>query len=469
MDGLIRQPRLISIAPVVWLFLLVVVILSLGYQNGPYTALCLLTMFVIISFTWRINMPGILPFAFLMQWVQVISYVIWMNVSDKPIDYLSKSVPYALIAACIGLFCMAAAITLVVRKLPTYTDKDFQDFAAKVNERKILTLYIVSTLFLSSVGFVFGNTSGLAQILVTVASLKWIFFMWYGYVAWVNKKNKIILLVILLYEFSVGLYSYFSSFKEVLFYTILVSLTFVKYITFRQFISFVLMGFLLIAIFFTWTVIKGSYREFLNKGSRQQVIEVSQSEAYSKITDNIKNLTWQNYQKATGAALYRIQYVFHLARVMDRIPAVIPHENGHVWWENITFVLTPRILYPDKPYYEATVKTNKYTGFKYAGLQKGTAYSLGYFADSYVDFGYVGMLFPLVMLALFIGLIFRSFYNMINLNLFFRFAVINVTLYNFISFEADGLFLFGRLLTNFVVLWAFCKFLVPSIQKWLYK
>lgn len=469
MDGLIKQSRLVSIAPVAWLFLLVIVVLSLGSENGIYMALCLLTIIVIIRLTWRINMPGILPFSFLMQWVQVVSYVIWMNVSDKSIDFLSKNVPYAMVTACIGLLLMSVAVMLVVRKLPTYTDNDFKEAATNANQRKILTLYIASTLFLSSIGFVLGNTSGFAQILVTVASLKWIFFMWYGYAAWINKKNRVILLFILLYEFSIGLYSYFSSFKEVLFYSILVSLTFIKTISFRQFLGFLLTGFLLIALFFTWTVIKGSYRQFLNKGSRQQVIEVSQSEAYSNISDNLKNLTWKNYQKASGLALYRIQYIYHLARVMDRIPSVMPHENGKVWWENVTFVLTPRILFPNKPYYESTVKTNKYTGFRYAGQRKGTAYSLGYFADSYVDFGYIGMFFPLVMLALFVALIYRTFYNMTHLNIFLRFAIINTSLYNFFSFEADGLFLFGRLLTNFIVLWAFCKFLVPAMQKWLYK
>lgn len=469
MEGLIRPSRTITIAPVVMLFLISFVLISFGYQNGIYLFLCFFTICLILKLIWRVNLPGILPFAFLMQWLQVIAFVVWMNIYDKPIDYLTKSASVAMISACIGLFVMAAIIVLGIRNLPVYSDQEFSEVANKVNPRKILILYVVSTLFLSSIGFAFGNTSGFAQILVNVATLKWVFFMFYGYIAWINKRNRSIILIILVYEFTIGLYSFFSSFKEVLFYAILASLTFIRHITLRQFLTFLLAGFFLVAIFFTWTAIKGSYRNYLNQGKRQQVVEVSQSDAISKIGENVSNLSWKKYQAATSASFYRLQYIYHLSIVMDRIPTLAPHEDGKIWWQNISFALTPRILFPNKPIYEASAKTNKYTGLRYSGLKNGASFSLGYYADSYVDFGYVGMYFPLILIALFVVLIYRTFYKMHQLNLFFRFAIINVILYNFISFEADGLILFGRLFTNFIVYLFLSKTVFPSIQNWLNK
>jgi hypothetical protein len=451
------------------LFIGTALVLLSFFNNGFYTFICLLTLVFILAALWRYKMPGIFVFAFGMQWLQVFAYIIWMNVRDRPIDYLSKSGPNALFFSCAGLLLMALIIQLFLNRSRQYSDQEFEAQAKLINSKKLLTLYLVSTVFLSSIGFAFGNTSGLAQILVTLSSFKWIFFMAYAYVAWVNKKNRLILLLIILYEFTSGLYSFFSSFKEVLFYTLIVFISLIKQIKFRQLLVFLLVGFCLVALFFTWTVIKGSYRQFLNQGKKQQVVTVSQSEAFSMIGEKVSNLTWKNYQMASGLALYRLQYIYHLAIVMDRIPAVAPHENGKVWWENVTFVLTPRLLFPNKPVYEATVKTNKYTGFRYAGMQKGASFSLGYFADCYVDFGYIGMLFPLAMLALFVGLVFKTFYNMQQLNIFFRIAIINVTLINFASFEADGLFLFGRLLTSFVVLFFLSKTVMPKIQNWLYK
>jgi hypothetical protein len=78
------------------------------------------------------------------------------------------------------------------------------------------------------------------------------------------------------------------------------------------------------------------------------------------------------------------------------------------------------------------------------------------------------MFIPLALLALFIVFIYRLFYKMNDLNLFLRFAIINVILYTFISFEADGLFIFGRLLTSTIVFWALSKTVFPAIQRWLY-
>lgn len=452
------------------ILLLIIGILAFPlFQNGFYLFLCFATLFGMLASLWKSHRPGIIVFAFTIQWIQVVAFVIWMNVLGKPIEFLSKNTPYALVTACLGLLLMAFIISKGLNKLPIYSDEEFRRQANLVDERRLLLLYVFSTLFLSSIGFAFGNTSGLAQVLVTLSFLKWIFFIWYGIIVWVSKKNRIILVVILAYEFTTGLYSYFSSFKEVLFYTIIVSLTFIKQITFRQFINFLIISVCLLFVFVTWTAIKGGYRQFLNQGTRQQVVNVSKSEALTMISEKVQNISWKQYQMSMNLALYRIQYIYHLSIVMDRIPKVMPHENGKLWWENVSFVFTPRILFPEKPIYEPTKKTNKYTGFKYAGIQKGAAFSLGYFADSYVDFGYAGMFLPISLIGLFVFLIYRTFYTMHHLNLFLRFAIINVTLYTFISFESDGVFLFGRLLTSYVVFWILGKTIFPALQKWLYK
>jgi len=452
------------------LLLAVLVLLSLAFMaSGIYMIICFTALLIIVRTLWRFNMPGILVFALSMQWLQVFAYVIWMNVSGKPMDFLSKSAPNALIFSCIGLLIMTFVVNKGISGLPVFSTDVLKKQANQVNEKKVLILYIGSTLFLSSIGFIFGNTSGFAQILVTISGFKWLFFLWYAYLVWINKKNKLILLLILGYEFTSGLYSYFSSFKDVLYFAIIISITFIKEVSLRQIFYFILIGIILGGLLLVWTTIKGDYRKFLNGGQKQQIITVSKEEAFSQIGERVEKINARDFELSTSLALYRLQYIYHLAVVMDRVPAIIPYQEGKIWWENISFTLTPRILFPDKPIYEASVKTNKYTGFHYAGLQKGSSYSLGYFADSFVDFGYLGMFAPLIFIALFVVLIYRTFYNMHQLNIFFRFAIINVTLYNFCSFEADGLFLFGRLLTSFVVFWVLAKTLFPVIQKWVHK
>jgi hypothetical protein len=438
-------------------------------DNGLYLMCTIATLYALLLILWRSDRPGILVFAFLMQWAQVAAFVVWMDVLGYDVNHLSPHGGIAVLMSCLGLVVMAAVLAQVIAKLPIPSREQFYRQARLINEKKILILYLASTLFLGGIGLVVSAGGGLAQIVMTFASLKWVFFLVYAYVSWINKKNRLILLAMILFEFLTALYSYFSSFKEVILITIILALTFIEKISFKQVVYSLLIAFFVGFLLITWTAIKADYRAYLNKGTRQQTVEVSRSEAFNKIGTKISNLGWKDYQLSMNLFLYRVQYIYHLARTMDRVPDILPHEFGGLWWDNISFVLEPRLFFPDKPRYEATQKTTKYTGINYAGYKQGASFSLGYFADSYIDFGYSGMFIPLAIIALFVGFIYRRFYKLTKLNILFRFALINIVLYEFISFEADGLFLFGRLLLMFLVFYTLGRTVLPILQRWLYK
>jgi len=225
----------------------------------------------------------------------------------------------------------------------------------------------------------------------------------------------------------------------------------------------------LVFIFIGWTAIKSDYRNYLNQGKGQQVVEVSRSEALSKIGEKVSTLTWDDLQFASYMLMYRLQYILHLGKSMDRVPDVLPYEDGNLWWENITYVLEPRLLFPNKPIYDATIKTVKYTGIRYSGRKAGSSFSLGYFADSYIDFGFTGMFFPLAIIGLVLGGIYRLFMRMKNISVLFRYTIVNVVFYEFSVFEADGLYLFGRLVLLTLVYFILAKTVFPRLQSWLYK
>lgn len=455
--------------PAIFALLILSGILALFTRNGIYIGLCITTIVGIMGVLWKSNRPGIFVFAFLFQWLQVVTYVFWVNSSGKEMAGFSRSGPAALVAGCVGLFIMALVIHFTINNIPIPSLARLKEEAKRINRKKLLIVYVIATLFLTSIRFFFGSAGGADQVLVTISSLKWVFFMMYGFVVLLTKKNRLIFAVIIVYEFVSSLTSYFSNFKEVLLFTIIVSLTFINRIRPKQLFYGLMVSFVLITLLLTWAAIKSDYRRFVNKGRREQIVAVERSEALTKMQNQVTDLSWKNYKLAMDLTLYRVQYLHNLSLSMDRVPYLIPYQNGAVWEKNISFVISPRIIFPDKGIYNASEKARMYTGLKYAGIKEGSSFSLGYFADSYVDFGYIGMYFPLALLALFVGLIYRAFYNMKSINLLFRFAVINIALYNFISFEADGLFLFGRLLTNFIVYTFLCLTLFPRLQRWMYK
>lgn len=441
----------------------------LVFKNGVYLSACILAAFLMMVFLFRMNRPGMIVLSFLLQWTQVVAFVIWMNSYDWDINYLSRHGDIAVLSSCLGLVVIAAAFSLGINTIPIAQPAELARRAREFDGKKVLILYIVSTLFLGGLQYALGSNSGFVQILATLASIKWVFFLVYGFICWSTKKNWLIFIIIVAFEFTTALYSFFSSFKEVILMTIALGITLVRQVSFKQVLGGLLAGTLLAFVFIAWTAIKSDYRNFVNQGSGQQVVTVSRTEAFGKISEKIGSLKWEDFQLASYLLMYRLQYILHLTKTMDRVPDVLPHEDGHLWWENITFVLEPRLFFPDKPIYEATVKTNKYTGIRYTGRTKGASFSLGYFADSYVDFGFVGMYLPLAVIGLVLAGIYRLFIGLKNTNIVFRYAFVNVVFYEFCSFESDGLFLFGRLTLLTLVYFALAKTLFPRLQSWLYK
>jgi len=165
--------------------------------------------------------------------------------------------------------------------------------------------------------------------------------------------------------------------------------------------------------------------------------------------------------------LDRLQYTFHFARTIQRVPSEIPFQNGKNWSDNIEFSTTPRFLNPNKPVLDATEKTKKYTGLAYAGLSSGASFSLGYFAECYIDFGFWGMMFPLFVIGFFYGLTYKYLMKNSSRNFIFNYAVVGAFFGEFFAFEMDGTYLLGRFLASLVT-FIFCiKFFFPWVIRYI--
>ena len=49
------------------------------------------------------------------------------------------------------------------------------------------------------------------------------------------------------------------------------------------------------------------------------------------------------------ASLRRVSYIDFLGHTMEYVPEVVPHQSGRQTIEAIRHVVTPRIVFPDKP------------------------------------------------------------------------------------------------------------------------
>jgi len=165
--------------------------------------------------------------------------------------------------------------------------------------------------------------------------------------------------------------------------------------------------------------------------------------------------------------LDRLQYTYHLAKTMDRVPDIIPYQNGNNLATTLTFVLTPRLLDPNKGTYDASVKASKYTGIQYLGSKKGVSVSLGYFADGFIDFGYFGMFLPLLALGFVYGKSYFYFIKNASNNFIFNYAVVGAIFMELFAFESDSIFLFGRLYVNIVIFFVLKMVFFPKLMNYI--
>lgn len=428
---------------------------QLFFANGGYLFVCLLTIYVIFYYQQQPLKTGVFSLIAFNHIMQIIAGVWQANNVGKDINFRSPGMAEATLAGCLGLFAMFIPIFYFQNKIPKLSLNQIKAEAQKFSTNNTFNCYLASFFgasFLSGVLFVI---PGLAQIVVSLVKIKWLFFLLFGYLSILKKEKRNLFYLFIAIEFLSGFFSFFSSFKNVIYAIVVLLLSLVQIINIKKVVygGIITGGLFLFAL--VWTNIKTTYRSFINGGSKDQVISVSKEDALTKIYDLSSNVDNEALNSSMYQMLDRLQYTYHFARTIQRVPSVIPFQNGKNWMANIEFATTPRFLNPNKPSLDATEKTKQYTGLAYIGQAGGASFSLGYFAECYIDFGFWGMMFPLVIIGLVYGLTYVYFMKNASQNFIFNYAIVGAFFMEFFAFEMDGTFLLGRFLASLVT-FIFC-------------
>lgn len=445
----------------------IVLAAQLLLPNGFYLFVCVLTVYIIFYNLQQPLKTGVFTLIAVNHFLQIIAAVWQANNVDKDINFRSPFMADATIQSCIGLVVMLMPVIYFQTKLPNLSLKKLKEEAYKISIGNTFNCYLASffiTNFLSTIAFALG---GLTQVIFSLVKIKWFFFLLFGYQSILKDEKKKLFYGFVLLEFVTGFYSYFSEFKTVIYYLIILLLGLLQVINIKRLLLGGVIGLALGLFALVWTGIKGKYREYLNGGTREQVAGVSQGDALSKLYDLSSNVDEESLNSSTYQFLDRLQYTYHFAKTMERVPSIIPFQEGKNWKDNIEFTTTPRILNPDKPSYDATEKAKRYTGLAYSGRRMGASFSLGYFAECFIDFGLWGMMFPLALIGLMYGLTFYWLMTNASKNFIVNFCLVGAFFEEFIAFEMDGTFLLGRFLATLVTFFFMIRFFFPSLLSYI--
>jgi hypothetical protein len=374
----------------------------------------------------------------------------------------------AIIVSLIGLIVMFTPIIYFQNKLPNLNFERVKYYASQLSIEKTFRVYLVAFLILNFLAPIRFILAGYTQIIVSLIIVKWFLFLLFGFQCLLKKKRRKIFYFFIAFEFVSGL-GFFSDFKTVLFFVAYLYIFLLFRISLRNVMIWIIIG--LVGFFgsILWTTVKNEYRQFLTQGKRSQNVEVSKNDALSKLYELSSSKNERASSNATVRFLDRLQGTFHLALSMRNVPMVIPYQNGNNWAQTFEFVLTPRLLNPNKPVLDQSVKASKYTGIQYAGLREGTAVSLGYFADCYIDFGVYGMMVVLLLLGITYGYTYFWFMKNSSTNYIFNCSVVGAILMEFFPFDMDITYFLGRFLSNVFIFFILKYTFFPWLSRYLYE
>lgn len=387
-------------------------ILGLISPNPSLTFFGFLVPPLLFKLLWRSGEPPVLLFAATFQWLQAFALVLSSNISGQGLSSSVIQGPELHEAAwlsLIGVLTLAYGMKLSGRTGYATPRDRFAEQARMLNINRLMLLYPLGVLSSTLAVFLGGRLPSLRQPLVACADVKWIpvfLIVWYS---GQTGKSRPAAAIIVLVEVLVGFTGYFSTFKSVLFLLLVVIL---GASTSRRRMSLGGIFIVSITIFCLssyWQVIKTDYRAYLNQGLKQQVVNVGVLDRIRFIASSSALVTPQSLYEGLLGGIERLGYIDYFAQSIRNVPRNVPHQHGGLWGGAILHVVTPRFLFPNKAALNESARTNQFTGLGVAGEAEGTAISIGYMGESYIDFGLFGMFVPIFMLGYYYGLVYYKF------------------------------------------------------------
>jgi len=439
---------------------------------GPNMALAALSVFVLVvggSLLWRPGEPPILLLLFSYQWMQASISIFRANWLDLDVSSNSRGgdMDTAVALTLIGLASLAVGMRWGAGPERAHVQLAARSLALSQPVSRWFWLYAVSSV-VAAVAFAFAwEVPGLVQPLLALASMKWTFFFMLAYATFVRASGVgTFFIVAFAVELALGIGGFFSDFKMVFFVTLLAGAASGKGFSPRAVLGLCSLGAVLIVFGIVWTAVKKDYREFVSGGTGDQVVTVDYLTGVAKLADLVGALDTKALTEASDIMVRRLSYVEYFAAAIDYVPSLFPHENGALMWDAISRPFMPRILFPEKAIIDDSERTNRYTGGA-AGNYQGTSISLGWIAETYIDFGEFLMMAAILFIGYFYGRIYRWCLDGSGTRGLLGFAFATAVLVPYIGMESSFTKTFGGVAASLVMVLLIVKFGVPRWCPWL--
>jgi hypothetical protein len=435
--------------------------------NATLTFACAVIPPVLNFMLLRRAHSPVLLMAVAMHWVQASTPVFYANLQGQSINrlFLNSKMEEATWLSLLGVLALAGGIWVSWIGMRPKESFQIESEARAVDVGNLFIRWIVSFGVASVMNTVAWRSGGLVQLILAIASIKWIFFFIFAYSVMVQRTGFELLLVAVAIEFATGLLGQFAQFKLVFLMLFVIGCCLNLRLTEKGIVAAAMGVVSLIAISAIWSGVKMDYRTFLSDNPKAPAFGANSK--LEKLQNLITHRDRSRLSENLDTLTQRVGYTEYFAHTLDYVPRATPHENGELWLGAIKHVVQPRLLFPKKDVTNDSMRTRKYTGIRVAGSEgEGTSIGLGYFAESYVDFGIPGMFVPIFILGSILGFLYRFVVEKSRMPLL-GVSVVTAILFNIHqAFEASNIKIFGSFVTHCVVLLPSYFLFEPRLVAW---
>ncbi len=374
---------------------------------------CAICLIFVTLLLWTSDEPPILLLPILFQWseVAILPYsTSWLHVPLAELSPYGADLNMSAIYGLLGVTAMAIGMKLATlagkRRGPSFAERIKADAMTIPFERVVFISFV-----LIGVGYFFAALAPYAGPLREPAgqasSVKYLGLFILTYASLVRERGYALLIAVVCFEVVFGMTGFFAQFKDSIL-TFFVAALFAKprvRVTDTLVVSFVALIILSVGIF--WSAIKPDYREFVNKGSGEQIVEVPLADRIDFLSNAA--LTFNDEKVAEGfqKLVARHGYIEFLGLVMQNVPTGLDYQKGQITMSVFRHISVPRFLWSDKPPLPSDTEVmSKFTGLPMLWGNE-TSISIGYLGELYADFGYWGGIFAAACIGGVIGFAYR--------------------------------------------------------------
>lgn len=452
-----------------WVLFGVAVLVELFTANPLLSVASTLLIPIFMSLLWRKDEPPVLLFACGLQWLQVSTIIYYADFCHVNLSALTadNELVRAIWLSLLGLLALALGMRLALAGKIVSAGPQARSDIVNWSPLRLFAVYLAAFILFGAMKWIAFRVPQITQALVALANVKWVLFFLLAYTVIQKRRGIVLLALVVLLEFGVGFLAFFSAFKSVVFLLLIALLVTRSRFTPRQIALGSFLAVSLLAACIVWTGIKDEYRGFLNQGTGEQVVLVPVKERIRKLTQLLLSAKKETFAARADALVTRISYVKYFSLTIANVPLNLPHENGRLWLSAVEHVMKPRLLFPDKPAIDDSERTSKYTGTFVAGAERGTSISMGYMAESYVDFGAAGMFAPIFLLGIFYGLVYRWFVLQSGFKAAGFAIATTILVFNAANFETSNVKIIGGVLIGVIVMAAIQWTVLPAFMSWM--